>query len=163
MVLAAALGVGLILAGTRVLSLSSVWRFLDTLSGSILVILVGVALLIIAVHYLIQLADERLAASLFRHQGSLGSIDLSPAAVRELISGVLRDDIGLERFHVLLRHDVDGIGIVVRTTLFPDQRVTEIGELIQRTLAEHVVDRTGIAVSDVTVLVRGIRGRATAT
>ncbi len=156
MILTAGLGVGLILSGAGVLSLSSVWGFLDTVAGSILVILVGVALLLVAVHFLIELADERLNAALFHHEGDWGRIDLAPIAIKEFIAGILRNDIGLDRFRILLRHRVNGVGITVRTTLSPDQRVTEVGERIQRELTKYVADRTGVEVSDVSVLVRGI-------
>jgi len=157
LILTAGLSIGLILAGAGVLSLTSVWDFLDTLSGSILVILVGAALLLVAVYFLIQLADERLRATLFHHEGDWGRIDLAPIAIKEFIAGILRKEIGLDRFRILLRHRANGVGITVRTTLAPDQRVTEIGERIQRELAEHVADRTGVEVSNVTVLVRSIR------
>jgi hypothetical protein len=157
MVLAAGLGVGLILAGAGVISLASVWDFLETVAGQILVILAGAGLVLISVHFLIALADERLNASLFHHEGDWGRIDLAPEAIREFIGGILRKDIGLDRFRVQLRHHVKGVGITVRTTLSPEQRVTEVGERIQRELAAHVEDRTGVAVGDVIVLVRGIR------
>ncbi|MCK5246104.1 hypothetical protein KAR02_04360 [Candidatus Bipolaricaulota bacterium] len=156
-ILTAGLGIGLILAGSGVLSLSSVWDFFDTVAGSILVILVGVALLLVTVHFLIELADERSSAALFHYEGDLGRIDLAPIAVKEFIAGILQKDIGLDRFRISLRHNVSGVGITVRTTLSPDQRVTEVGERIQRELAKHVADRTGVDVSDVTVLVRSIR------
>jgi len=157
MIITAGLSIGLILAGAGVLSLSSVWDFLDTVSGSILVILVGAALLLVAVHFLIQLADERLNATLFHHEGDWGRIDLAPSAIKEFIAGILRKDIGLDQFRIVLRHHVNGVGITVRTTLSHGQRVTEVGERIQRELAQHVADRTGVEVSDVTVLVRSIR------
>ncbi len=163
MILTAGLGVGLVLSGVGVLSRVSVWGYLDTMAGSILVILVGVALLLVAVHYLIQLADERLNAALFHHEGDWGRIDLAPIAIKELIAGILREDIGLDRFRILLRHRIDGVGIAVRTTLSPDQRVTEVGERIQRELAKHVADRTGVEVSDVTVFVRSIRASESGT
>lgn len=157
----AGLAVVLILAGPGILSLSAVWDLLDTLSGSILVILVGAMLLLMAVYFFIRLADERLNASLFHHEGDLGRIALSPLAIKELIACILRNDIGLDRFSIRLRHQVNGVGITVRTTLCPDQHVTEVSQHIQRELTEQVADRTGVDVSDVTVLVRGIRVRET--
>ncbi len=163
MILAAGLSIVLILAGAGVLSLSSIWDFLDTLAGSILVILAGSALLLVAVHFLIRLADERLNAALFHHEGEWGRIDLSPIAVKEFIAGILREDFGLDRFRILLRHQENSVGITVRTTLSPDQSVTEVGERIQRELTEQVADRTGVDVSDVTVLVRSIRTNESGT
>jgi uncharacterized alkaline shock family protein YloU len=162
MILTAGLGVSLILAGAGVLSLTSVWDFFDTVAGSILVILAGAALILVAVHFLLALADERSRRSLFHHEGEWGRIDLAPNAIKELIADILRKDIGLDRFRVSLSHHVDGVGIAVRTTLSPDQRVTEVGERIQRELAKHVAERTGVEVSDVVVLVRSIRASETA-
>ncbi|MFC2079784.1 hypothetical protein ACFLSZ_07360, partial [Candidatus Bipolaricaulota bacterium] len=135
----------------------SVWDFLDTVTGSILVILVGVALLLVGAYFLIQLANERLNAAWFHHEGEWGRVDLSPTAIKEFVAGILRNDIGLERFRIMLRHHVNGVGIAVRTTLSPDQHVTEVGERIQRELAKHVAERTGVEVCEVTVLVRSIR------
>lgn len=157
MILSAGLGIALILSGAGVLSLVSVWAFLDTVAGSILVILVGVAMLLVAAHFLIALADDRLNASLFHHDGNFGRIDVAPAAIKEFIAGILQTDIGLDRFRISLRHQVKGVGITVRTTLSHGQRVTDIGARIQRELAEQIADRTGVEVTDVTVLVRNIR------
>lgn len=157
MILTAGLGIGLILAGAGVLSLTSVWDFFDTVTGSILVILAGAALILVAVHFLIVLADERLNRSLFHHEGDWGRIDLAPNAIKEFIAGILRNNIGLNQFRILLRHHANGVGITVRTTLSPDQTVTEVGEHIQRELTQHVAERTGVEVNDVVVLVRNIR------
>jgi uncharacterized alkaline shock family protein YloU len=161
MILTAGLGIGLILAGAGVFSLSSVWDFFDTVAGSILVILAGVALILVGVHFLIVLADERLSRSLFHHNGEWGRIDLAPNAIKEFIAGILRKNIGLSQFRILLRHHANGVGITVRTTLSPDQIVTEVGEQIQRELTQHVAERTGVEVSDVVVLVRNIRASET--
>lgn len=157
LLLTGGIGVSLILSGAGVLSLTSLWGFFDTLSGEILLILVGAALLLVGVYFLIRLADERVDAMLFHHDGEWGRIEVSPLAIKEFIAGILRDDIGLEQFRVRLSHRAHGVGIAVRTTLPPHQRVTDVGERIQRALSEHVSDRTGVEVRDVTVLVRGIR------
>jgi len=157
MIVSAGLGIALILAGAGVLSLVSVWTFLDTVAGSILVILVGVSMLLIATHFLIELADERLNASLFHHEGDFGCIDVAPIAIKEFTAGILRQDIGLDQFRISLRHQVKGVGITIRTTLSPEQRVTDVGERIQRELAKQLADRTGVEVTDVTVLVCNIR------
>jgi uncharacterized alkaline shock family protein YloU len=151
------LGVGLILSVAGVLSLSSVGSYLGHTAGFVLGVAAGVGLLLVAVHYAVQIADDRLRAALFHHNGPGGRIDVTPAAIREFVTGVLQSSIGLDRFRVLLYHDGDGVRITVRTTLSPDQRVTELGERIQQELARHVADHTGVEVTSVTVLVRGIR------
>lgn len=157
MILSAGLGIGLILAVVDVLSLASVLEFLDTSAGPLLVSLVGASMLLVATYFFMALARERLTRSLFHHEGRWGRIDLAPRAVKELIADVLQKQIGLDRFRISLSHDADGVGIFVRTTLSPNQKVTEVGEQIQRELAAHVVDRTGVEVSGVVVQVHSIR------
>lgn len=156
-ILTAGLGIGSILAAAGVFSLISVWDFLGAPTQSILVILVGGALILIAIYLLLACRDEQLKRSLFYHEGEWGRIELAPNAIKELIANILQEDIGLDRFHISLRHPIDGISIGVQTTLSPDQKVTEVGARIQRELARHVADRTGVEVSDVSVLVRSIR------
>ena len=151
------LGIVLIIAGSGGLSLSSVTTFFDDLPGTILLILLGVIQVLAAVRFLLAMAEDRLNAVVFSREGEWGRIELTPHAIRELISGVLRDEIGLDQFGVRLRHEGDGIGIVVRTTVSPEQRVTDIGERIQRELSAQVADRTGVEVREVSVLVRSIR------
>ena len=151
------LGVVLIIAGSGGLSLSSVTSFFDDLPGTILLILLGAIQVLAAVHFLLVMAEDRLNAVVFSREGEWGRIELTPHAIRELISGVLRDEIGLDHFGVRLRHEGDGVGIIIRTTVSPTQRVTDIGERIQRELSAQVTDRTGVEVREVSVLVRGIR------
>jgi uncharacterized alkaline shock family protein YloU len=153
------LGVTFIIGGAGGISFSSVWEFLGDAPGTILLIVVGVLLLAVAVRFLLAIADERLAAALFSRQGDFGRIELTPYAVREFISGVLRQELGIDRFRVQLDHRGGGVAITVRTTLSPDQRVTEVGERIQRELARHVPERTGVDVHEVSVVVRSIRGK----
>ena len=129
--------------------------------GTILVILVGVAVLLVALHFLLVLAEDRLNEVLYSRAGEYGRVEVSPTAVREFISGVLRKDIGIDRFRVFLRRQENGVAIRVRTALTPDQRVTDVGERIQRELTRHVADRTGVEVREVTVFVRSIRARET--
>ena len=155
------LGVTLIVAGVGGLSLASLWVYLAKAPGTIFVILVGVAQILAAIHFLLIVIDERRNSVVFSREGELGRIELTPHAVKEFIGGVLREEIGLEQFRIRLRHHGDGVAITVRTTTCPTQRVTEIGERIQRELSAHVAERTGVEVSDVVVLVRNIRASET--
>lgn len=153
----AGLGVTLVVAGAGGLSLASLWVYLAETPGTIFVMLVGVAQILVAIHFLLIVIDERRNAVVFSREGELGRIELTPHAVKEFIGGVLREEIGLEQFRVRLRHHGNGVAITVRTTMCPTQRVTEIGERIQRELSANVVERTGVEVHEVSVLVRSIR------
>jgi uncharacterized alkaline shock family protein YloU len=151
------LGITILLAGTGVLSVDSVMAAFSDVGWTLLLILLGVGVLLIALHFLLVLAEDRLNEVLYSRSGEWGRVEVSPAAVREFISGILRNDIGIDRFRVFLRRYDNGVAIRVRTALTPDQRVTDVGERIQRELTQHVADRTGVEVREVTVFVRSIR------
>ena len=155
------LGVTTILTGAGVLSVGSVSAAFSDTGWTIFLILLGVGTLLIAVHFLLVLADDRRNEVLYSRAGEWGRVEVSPTAVREFINGILRKDSGIDRFRVSLRRRDDGVAIRVRTALTPDQRVTDAGERIQRELAQQVADRTGVEVREVTVFVRSIRARDT--
>jgi len=153
------LGVTMILTGVGVLTTDAVEATFGGTGWTIFLILLGVVVLLIALHYLLVLAEDRLNEVLYSRAGEWGRVEVSPTAVREFISGILRRDIGIDRFRVFLRRQENGVAIRVRTALTPDQRVTDVGERIQRELTQHVADRTGVEVREVTVFVRSIRAR----
>ena len=153
------LGVTFILGGVGVLSFGSISPYFDRSPGTIFLIILGAFLLLNAIRFLVDAADERIRSGSFARQTEGGRVALTAFAIRELVSGILRDELGLERFHVRLAHRGDGIGITVRVTLSPSQRVTSISERIQSVLARQVSERTGVAVNDVSILVRSIRSQ----
>jgi uncharacterized alkaline shock family protein YloU len=153
------LGVTTILTGSGVLSVGSVTAAFSDAGWTILLVLLGVGTLLVALHFLLVLADDRRNEVLYSRAGEWGRVEVSPTAVREFISGVLRKEIGIDRFRVFLRRRENGVAIRVRTALTPDQRVTDAGERIQRELTQQVADRTGVEVREVTVFVRSIRAR----
>jgi len=155
------LGVTTILTGAGVLSVGSVSAVFSDAGWTIFLVLLGVGVLLIALHFLLALVDDRRNEVLYSRAGEWGRVEVSPTAVREFISGILRKEIGIDRFRVSLRRREDGVAIRVRTALTPDQRVTDAGERIQRELTRHVADRTGVEVREVTVFVRSIRARDT--
>lgn len=157
LLLSLVVGIGMVLVGVGVLPISSIRDFLGDMATPVVAVAVGVGLSVVGAHYAVQLSDDRRSASLFHHERPGGRIDVCPAAIRELIDGILASEIGLIRFRTHLRHDGQGVQITVKTTLTPDQRVTEVAERIQQDLSRHVADRTGVEVTSVTILVQGIR------
>jgi hypothetical protein len=97
------LGVTTILTGADVLSVSSVSVAFGDAGWTILLVLLGVGTLLTALHFLLALAADRRNEVLYSRAGELGRVEVSPTAVREFISGILRKDIGIDRFRVFLR------------------------------------------------------------
>jgi uncharacterized alkaline shock family protein YloU len=154
------LGILSILSGTSAFSLATILRFFESSGGEALLILFGTLLLAVALYFISEMVRNRAAAARFSQEGEWGRIELSPYALREFISGILRCEIGIERFHVRLQHMEGGIAIAVRTALSPDEKVAEIGRRIQETLAGRVAERTGVEVKRVSVLVGSIRAHS---
>jgi len=154
-----AAGAAILLTGAGVLSETAAARWLGDLGWMLLLIVVGAGLVFVALHFLLVLADDRSSGVLYTRSGEWGRIDVSQTAVREFISGILRDELGVDRFRVSLERRDNGVAIRIRTTLAPDQRVPEVGERIQREIMRHVADRTGVEVREVSVFVRSIRAR----
>jgi len=154
------LGIMLILFGARTISLDKAKVFLTSTSGIAVLFLSGACLILLFGYFLLLINRSRLATARFTQEGERGKIEISPHAVREFISGILQEELGFTRFRVRLQHKEDGIAIYVRMALSPMERVAEVGSRIQETLTRRVMERTGVEVREVSVLVGKIRPHA---
>lgn len=155
----AGLGILTVLIGAGIPSLSDVMGFVASPSGEALLFALGSVLIFLGVYFAILSLRARGERARFTQEGTGGRIELSPFALREFVSGILRGEIGIERFGVRLQHREEGIAIRIQTTLTPDQQVAEVARRIQETLTRRVVERTGVTVQEVSVLVNSIRPR----
>lgn len=151
------LGVLFILFGAGTLSFDKAKVFLSSAGGIAVLFLSGACLIILLGYFLLLIYRNRLATARFSQEGERGKIEISPYAVQEFISGILQEELGITRFRVRLRHKEDGVAIYVHIALTPQERVAEIGSRIQETLTCRVMERTGIEVREVSVLVGKIR------
>ena len=149
-------GVIFVLLGIGTISLASAQQFFDALIGKAVLYALGGILLAVSVYFASLFYRGRAQLARFAQDGEWGKIELSPHALREFVSGIMRDEIGIDRFHVQLRHMGDGLSIRITTTLLPEDQVAEIGQRIQETLSRRVAERTGVEVRQVSVLVNGI-------
>ncbi|UCF09731.1 MAG: hypothetical protein JSW65_06635 [Candidatus Bipolaricaulota bacterium] len=155
---AIALGVLTILAGARALG-DVAWSWLlDHAAGAALQIFIGACLVLVAAHFVKLLVTAQRAALDLSHDGLWGTIALSPKALKQFVRDILTHDVGIEEFRVSLRRAEDGLIIGVRTGLSSDDTVTEIGERIQRVVAERVSQRAGVHVQRVEIVVGSMRG-----
>ncbi len=153
------LGVVAILLGAGVIAFAVPSPFFVSATGIGILFFVGAVLLVIAIHFVLLAYRRQVAAARFSQEGEWGRIELSPYALREFISGILREEVGIDRFRVRLRHQEEGIAIRIQTALSPQEQVAAVGRRIQETLSQRVVERTGVEVQEVSVLVDSIRAR----
>jgi len=153
---AAGLGVLCILQGLETFTWSDIEGFVTSSWGETLLFALGAVLLLWSLHFILGAFRNRGKGPRFTQQGEWGRIELSGHALREFVTGILRDEVRIERFRVRIRHVQGGIAISVQTSLSPQERVGEVGRRIQSTLARRVVERTGVDVKEVAVLVESI-------
>ncbi|MBN1859317.1 hypothetical protein JW848_08950 [Candidatus Bipolaricaulota bacterium] len=157
----AAVGICVVLAGAGPLSGSAVAAFFSDTLGRAILLACGAFLVLVGVHFIRMVSSMAAEGKHFVSRGDRGDIELTPRAVREFIEGILRIDIGLERFRIELEHTDDGIGVTIRTRLSGEAHVTEIGDRIQHVVSQLVPERTGIAVEYTRVVVGSIRSEST--
>jgi len=159
---ALAAGICVVLVGAGPLSGSAVTTFFSSTLGQAVLYACGAVLVLIGVHFLRILIETARAGRHFVSQGDRGNIELTPRALREFVGGILRVDVGIERFRIDLEHTDSGIGITIRTRLSSEAHVTEIGDRIQDVVSRLVPERTGIPVEYTRVIVGSIRSESSA-
>ncbi len=155
-VFTAAVGICAVLAGAGPLSGSGVAVFFSGTAGRILLLACGAVLVLVGIHFVRIVSSMAKEGKHFVSRGDRGDIELTPRAVREFVGGILKIDVGLERFRIGLEHTDEGIGITIRTRLSGGSHVTEIGDRIQHVVSRLVPERTGIAVEYTRVIVGSI-------
>ncbi|MCK4356349.1 hypothetical protein KAW44_04630, partial [Candidatus Bipolaricaulota bacterium] len=103
------LGVVAILLGAGVITFAVPSPFFVSAVGIGILFFVGAVLLVIAIHFVLLAYRRQVSAARFSQEGEWGRIELSPYALREFISGILREEVGIDRFRVRLRHQEEGI------------------------------------------------------
>jgi len=154
------LGALAVLAGARFFGDTAWAWFLEGPAGGALQIALGVGLLLVGSHFVRLLVAARASAMRLRHRSERGSIELANVALRQFVSDVLRRELGLSRFRVRLERGEGGLVVGVRIGLSSSDTVTDIGERIQRVIAERVSERVGVEVERVEILVRSMRQTA---
>lgn len=157
MLITVGVGVTSILLSVGTFSIATAQQFFETLAGRIILYALGGVFVGVSLYFASLFHRGRIQLARFSQEGELGKIELSPYALREFVSGIMRDEIEIDRFQVHLQHTTDGMSIRITTTLSPEDQVTEIGKRIQETLSQRVVERTGVEVSQVSVLVNSIQ------
>jgi hypothetical protein len=152
-------GILSILLSAEVFQLASAMQYLATFAGKATLYAFGAFLLAISIHYASHFLRGRAQLAHFSQDGQLGRIELSPYALKELVSKIMQEEIGIDRFKAKLGHLGQALSIKITTTLTPEDRVAEIGQQIQDTLSRRVTERTGVEVGKVSVLVNSIQSQ----
>ena len=158
------IGHGIAFLGLAVLAmlvlLDGFGRFdLNALASSIQIGL-GVVSLGAAVYFLMGVAEMAHSAAPIRTMGSGGPIGISPEAVREFVRDLLEADFDVDDARVTLQASGEGINVLVRFALPPDQRVPELAERIQTEVRRRVEERIGVTVDQVDVTAQAFRPTA---
>lgn len=94
-----------------------------------------------------------------RRPGPKGEILITQNTVRELASALLREELRLTRFKVILRAAGKGVALRVALRLPPGEEIPALAERIQNLLSTEVAARTGLEVPEVRLVVQGAATR----
>ena len=149
-----------ILGATVVLNVAGQLE-LDTLAVALRGALGAVALMV-AVYFLVRVAETARSQAPIRTMGSGGPISVSPQAVRLMVDEVLAETFDIDDARVRIQSSREGLRIALRFSLPPDQRVPEIGERIQADVRSRIEDRVGVTVDEVDVTAQAFKSTSPA-
>jgi uncharacterized alkaline shock family protein YloU len=119
-----------------------------------LIYALGSAALLLGV-YFISLIWQAIKRGRLIRAGPNGSIQIAPSAIRELIGGILKEELGVTNFKIGLSCEREGIRIRVKASLWGGN-VVEMGKQIQNILKGRVEEEVGVSVKEVKVLAQSI-------
>lgn len=90
------------------------------------------------------------------HEGALGQIRIALTAIESLVEKVVSKFSGVREVKSRVVAVPRGVGINVKVSFTPDTNIPQISEAIQNSVREQVLEITGVAVSDVRIVVENI-------
>lgn len=130
--------------------------FLDGFYGTLTVYLLGAFSItagIVFLSYLIRIVRNYRK---FTHKSDYGTVQISPYAVQELASEILKKHIELSSFRINLSHLSDGMKISVRATVRGDTDIEKLSERVQHLLKEKLSNQTGLNIKKVDFYAQGV-------
>ena len=131
--------------------------FLTGYYGSIVLYGFGAISLATGLYFMLRSISQYRDARKFVHRGELGLVQISPYAVRELATEIVRNEIGLDSFHIDLSHHGEGIMVEVRATVDADADIGDLGERLQKTLRNQIMSQTGLTIEQVDFYTQGVK------
>lgn len=102
-----------------------------------------------------QLADRLASGRAIKRSGPKGEISISPRAIRQLAAGLLRGELGLNRFRVRILRAGGGVALKIRLQLPSEEPAPQLAERIQTLLAQEIETKTGLPVEEVALEIQG--------
>lgn len=134
--------------------------FLHGPFGTITVYLLGAFSLTAGLIFLIYLIRVVRDHRKFTHASEYGTVQISPYAVQELASEILRKNFKLSSFRINLSHLSDGMKISVRATVRGDTDIGKLSERVQHLLREKLSNQTGLEIKEVDFYAQGVKQEA---
>jgi uncharacterized alkaline shock family protein YloU len=90
------------------------------------------------------------------HETSLGEVRISLGAVENLVRKVARSTKGVREVKAVVRHDKDGMHVLLRGTLSPEVSIPEVSEEIQSTVRQYIKRVVGVELAEIRLEVENI-------
>jgi hypothetical protein len=125
-------------------------------AASVIVILLG--LLLIAM----SLQGKRRPRQLLIEDAALGRVEISVAALHDMILRASRQIREIREIRPVLRHEKDGVAVALHLKVNPDANIPEVARELQQEVQNYLDEKAGVHVNRLQVLVEGISYEARA-
>ncbi len=114
------------------------------------VILLGLLLIVMSAQ------GERRFRELLIEDAALGRVDISVAALHDMILRASRHIREIREIRPILRYEREGVAATLHLKVNPDANIPEVAQLLQQEVQNYLGEKAGIHVNQLQVLVEGV-------
>ena len=150
------LSVGVILLSLRFISLEQAASCLFYIYDQWQAALAGAIFLLVSIRLLLAGLRSRSSSDAIIHNNELGQVQISIAAVENLVEKAARHIKGVREVKVKVFLRDNGINIKLRTVISPECNVPEVAAQIQQKVYKHLQETVGVEAAQVEIKVDDI-------
>lgn len=129
---------------------------LDTARGRMVVGIIGTAFFAVSIRLIFLAFRRQGGGQPVVHETTLGEVRISLSAVENLVRKVARSAKGVREIKAVIRHDKDGIHVLLRGTVSPEVSIPEVSEEIQSSVRQYIKRVVGVELAAIRLEVENI-------
>jgi len=154
--LLALLSLGVVLLSVRLISLEWVWTGILHINGRWEAGLLGMVFFLVSLRLLLAGIRTRRVKDTIVHHTDMGDVHISLEAVKNLVEKTARHTRGVRGVKVRVNHDGQGLKVVLKAVISPENNVPNVSEELQKKVHEYIKNTVGVQLVDVQIIVENI-------
>lgn len=152
------LSIVVVLTSVRLISLDLIWTYIENLYGQWEIGVIGLLLLFASIRFLVSGIKTKKHMETLIKNTQFGDIKISLNAIESTVIKAAYDITGVKNIKTKIIKFQEGIKLDLRVSLFPDVKITDITNDIQKNVKTHVEEVTGVSVKEIKITVENIAG-----